>query len=128
MARISTTQVADFIKERFAVLPEYLWEKYPSYAVFRHPKTKKWFAVVMEVSAKSLKLDGDEQHRVINLRTENAPTLNLGDGFYPAYHMNKERWITAELNGILDKEFIFALIEESYYLIENQKKTTKKNR
>lgn len=37
-------------------------------------------------------------------------------GFYPAYHMNKEHWITIFLDGSVDDEKILSLIDISYDL------------
>ena len=36
--------------------------------------------------------------------------------FYPAYHMNKEHWITICLDGSVDDEKILSLIDISYDL------------
>mgnify|MGYP002554662185 CR=1 FL=1 len=38
-------------------------------------------------------------------------------GFLPAYHMNKDKWISILLDGSVSKEEIFPLIDESYNLV-----------
>jgi len=40
----------------------------------------------------------------------------------PAYHMNKEHWITVRLDGSLPEGFPEALIETSYYLTRPKKR------
>ena len=35
-------------------------------------------------------------------------------GFFPAYHMNKEKWISAALDGSVSEEAIKMLLEISY--------------
>lgn len=37
--------VFKYIKEKYKTVPEYLWRRYPGYAVFRHEDNSKWFAV-----------------------------------------------------------------------------------
>lgn len=39
--------------------------------------------------------------------------------------MNKDRWITAALNGMVGEEDIFSLIDLSYELTKTPKKTAK---
>ena len=39
-------------------------------------------------------------------------------GVEPAYHMNKNNWITVVLDGGLSDEMVFGLIRKSYLLTE----------
>jgi predicted DNA-binding protein (MmcQ/YjbR family) len=32
-----------YIKDKYNVEPEHLWDKYPNYVVFRNPETRKRF-------------------------------------------------------------------------------------
>ncbi|UZS65105.1 MULTISPECIES: MmcQ/YjbR family DNA-binding protein [Pseudomonas syringae group] len=41
-------------------------------------------------------------------------SLRKKPGIYPAYHINKEHWITLLLNGPLGAEEIHSLIEDSF--------------
>ncbi len=45
-------------------------------------------------------------------------SLRLSKGFLPAYHMNKEHWITILLDGSVEREKIKQLIDLSYELTE----------
>ena len=40
------------------------------------------------------------------------------DGFFRAYHMNKEKWISIVLDGTVPNEEIFALIDLSFELTD----------
>ncbi|WP_318256313.1 hypothetical protein [Rodentibacter caecimuris] len=44
------------IEQRYHVQAEYLWEKFPDYAVFRHQSHRKWFAILMMVEASKIGL------------------------------------------------------------------------
>ena len=43
--------IFDYVKEKYNTTPEYLWKRYPTYAVLRHEDNNKWYAAVMNVSA-----------------------------------------------------------------------------
>lgn len=42
-----------YAKKKYKTLPEYLWGRYPGYAVLRHGDNQKWFALLMDVRAAS---------------------------------------------------------------------------
>ncbi|WP_230479121.1 hypothetical protein [Kingella kingae] len=42
------------IVQQYGALPEFLWTKYPTYAMYRHSSNRKWFAIVMRVQARKL--------------------------------------------------------------------------
>ena len=43
-------------------------------------------------------------------------SLRLKPGFYPAYHMNKDKWISIAMDGSVPSEEIKELVELSYQL------------
>lgn len=106
-----------FVQETYSAVPDYPWQKYPEYAVFRHAN-KKWFAVVLNVPDCKLGLKGDGNTDVLNVKCERALVDNFlsQNGILPAYHMNKDNWISILLNGTVDRVKAFALIDASYNL------------
>ena len=114
------SKVIEYIKSEYGTKPEFLWpDRYPSYAVFRHSDNQKWFALVATISGKSLGLNGDKEIDVINLKFDKDQTYDLAetsDHIFPAYHMNKNNWITIWLDGTLANGLIFELIKKSYLL------------
>lgn len=115
-----TKKMVDHIKTKYGAEPEFLWpDRYPGYAVFRHGDNKKWFALVATISSKSLGLKGDKAIDVINLKFDRNQTYDFAetsDHIFPAYHMNKNNWITIWLDGTLPNGLIFELIKKSYLL------------
>ena len=115
-----TNVVIKHIKSEYGAEPEFLWpERYPTYAVFRHEDNQKWFALVARISSRSLGIDKDEEVEIINLKFDRNQTYEFfeaSDHVFPAYHMNKENWITVLLDGGLKDEMVFGLIEKSYLL------------
>lgn len=119
---MQTDRIIEHIKTEYGTEPEFLWpDRYPSYAVFRHNDNKKWFALVATISSKSLGLNGEKEIDVINLKFDKNQTYDFAetnDHIFPAYHMNKNNWITIWLDGTLSDEFIFELIRKSCLLTD----------
>ena len=116
MNRIRLKQL---ISDTYGVQPDFPWENYPDYEVFRH-KNQKWFALIMSVPRTKMGLDGSEAIDIVNLKCD---TLMLGSlleekGIYPAYHMNKKYWVSAALDGSADDDTIKMLLDMSYCLTE----------
>lgn len=114
--------VLDFAKERFNAVPEYLWQKYPEYAVLRCKENKKWFAALMNVENAKLGLDGAGKADVLVIKCDpQAREILLHEkGVIPAYHMNKERWIGVLLDGSCRKDLAFGLLEESFNTVKQK--------
>ncbi|WP_300272975.1 MmcQ/YjbR family DNA-binding protein [uncultured Oscillibacter sp.] len=110
--------VLQWIGDRYGAEPEYLWRKYPTYAVFRRQNNRKWFAALMEVSRKQLGLEGAEMVDILDLKCDPRliGTLRESPGFLPAYHMNKANWITVLLDGSVTMEDLMPLLDLSYDL------------
>ena len=119
--------ILNFAAEQYGTEPEFLWASYPEYAVLRH-RTGKWYAVIMDVPREKLGLPGSERVDILDVTCEAdmIGSFRQREGFLPAYHMNKSRWLTILLDGTVDKETIFSLLDMSYDLIEQ--KTRKKGR
>ena len=105
------------IAERYAVSPDYPWRKLPDACVFRHRGNQKWFCLFMKVSAHCLGLEGKSVLSIINVK---APPEMIGSlrsirGIFPAYHMNKEHWVSLVLNEV-ESEMLWNLVDESYQL------------
>lgn len=111
--------ILSYVSNQYDTDPDYPWASTPDSAVLRHRSNKKWYGLIMTVSNKSLNLSGDGCTEVINLKCETSLIGNLlgQKGFLPAYHMNKEHWITILLNdSSLADEEIASLIDLSYEL------------
>ncbi len=97
---------------------EYLFAKYPGFAVLRHPN-KKWYGVIMDLSREKLGLPGEGVVDALNVKCDPvmSGSLRLQPGILPGYHMNKERWITILLDGTVDLEQIGILLDISYDMV-----------
>ena len=72
-------------------------------------------------------LPGDAGHTVDILNVKCDPVLSgslrVRPGILPAYHMNKENWISILLDGTVEKEQVLTLLDMSYELTASRKKT-----
>ena len=100
--------------ETYQVRPDYPWKD--DNAVLRHRHNRKWFAVVLMVRRDRLGLSGGDFEDIVNVKLspELVGFLRGRDGFLPAYHMNKEKWISIKLDGTVHPDELMSLLDESY--------------
>ncbi|HEN3296555.1 TPA: MmcQ/YjbR family DNA-binding protein [Yersinia enterocolitica] len=111
-------ELFSYAREHFKSEPEYLWSKLPSYAVLRHHDGKKWFGIVMNVPGTKLGLKTDDELDIleVKVRPEYIGSLRKKDGILPAYHMNKEHWVSVLLSSLLSPNEIHELLADSHGL------------
>ena len=109
----------------FGTQPDYPWSD--DNAVLRRADNRKWYAIIMAVGRDRLGLSGEGTVDVINVKCDPLliSSLRAQEGFHPAYHMNKDKWITARLDGSVPAEPIAALLEISYSMTETGKRKKK---
>lgn len=117
---MSFAEVLTYARERYATEPEYLWSSDPDYAVLRHKRNKKWYAVLMPVPKSRLGLAGEGVAEIVNVKLEPelVQELREQEGYLPAYHMNKAHWLSIVLEGTVSPAQIRALLDRSYALTE----------
>lgn len=108
----------EYIAGTYGVELDFPWARFPNHMVFRHEQNRKWFALLMSIPGSKLGIPGDQTVDILNLKCDPLLTgsLRREPGFYPAYHMNKETWITAALDGSAEEERIKQLLHMSFYL------------
>ena len=118
-----TKNLIVYVREKYGDELEFLWAKYPNYSVLRRKDTQKWYAALMKIPKRWLKLDSDNEVEIINLRGDSAELQNLIDGkkYFPAYHMNKKSWVTIRLDDSILFDEICKRLDESYILATKKK-------
>ncbi len=119
-------QVFDYAKRQYGTTPDHPWADVN--AVLRHRDGNKWYGVVLEVGRDKLGLSGEGKVDVLNVKSEPllVASLRTKEGFHPAYHMNKDKWISIRLDGSAPEEEIKRLIDLSYELTEVKRRNEKK--
>ena len=87
--------------------------------VLRHAGTGKWFGLLMKVPRGKVGLPGEGTADVLNLKCD--PLLGYGlrqthADILPAWHMNKQHWITVRLEGDVPEDLLGTLLRMSYDL------------
>ena len=121
-------EVYSYVKETYETEPEYLWKKDPYSAVFRHKATKKWYGIVMNVNRRSLGMEEDGYVDVLNVKceTDMIGSLRMQDGVLPAFHMNKNNWISLFLDGSVAAGMIQNLLGISFEMTAGKKSGKRK--
>ena len=104
--------------DTYSTTGENLFARYPSFLVFRYRGNKKWFAVIMDIPRKNLKLPGEGEIQVVNLKcdTRLIGSFREEPGIFPGWHMNKAHWLSVALDGTVEDEKIRFLVDMSYEL------------
>lgn len=94
-------------------------------AVFRHPGSRKWFAIAMRIQKAKLGMKEDGVIDVVNVKCDPEVLRSFTGqaGIYPAYHMNRNHWLTIALDGRADDDTIAFLLGISYDLTKGRKHT-----
>ena len=111
-------RILQYAQVHLGAEPDHLWAKFPRYAVLRHSENAKWFAVFLEVPGTRLGLERPESVDILDVKC--GPLLAgslLGiPGILPAYHMNKEHWVSILLCSPFPPETIRSLMDLSFDL------------
>lgn len=111
-------KILSYAQEKYGDLPEFLWEKFPDFAVLRRHDSKKWYALLAVIAKNKIGLNGDEKTEMVNLHAEPNEIEQLIDNkrYFSGYHMNKKHWLTIVLDDdIAMDDFLFHL-NKSYEL------------
>lgn len=109
-------ELQKYIAEVYNTEPDFPWESNPTFAVYRHRSNKKWFALVMDIPKSKLGLRENGDIDIVNLKCDPVliGSLRLEKGFFPAYHMSKDKWISVALDGSVDDEQLMLLLDMSF--------------
>lgn len=111
-------ELFEWAEKTYGTAPDYPWNDWN--CVLRHKHNNKWYALVVELNEKKLGLTGDRIVDVLNIKCDPLliGSLRMKPGFFPAYHMNKDKWISIIMDGTVPSEEIKSLIELSYQLTQ----------
>lgn len=111
-------EIIKYIKKRYNDDLEYLWKKFPENAVWRNKINNKWYGALLVLSERKLEIASDRIIDIIDLRYQKDKIKEIIDNenVFAGYHMNKDSWITIRLDGSVNIQEIYKLIDNSYTL------------
>lgn len=113
-------RLAARIQKEFADVCDFPFENDHDSAVFRVPGNRKWYGIIMHVERAKVQKDESEGIiDVINLKADENEIEKLlcEQGIFPAWHMNKKKWISVILDDTLKDDRVFSLIKTSRKLV-----------
>ncbi|WPC72840.1 MmcQ/YjbR family DNA-binding protein [Vibrio porteresiae] len=112
--------LTQYIANQYGISPDFPWAKYPDTAVFRHTNSRKWFGLVTAIPRTTLGLKSDGIVDILNVKCppEMVMSLRASPGFFPAYHMNKEHWVTLLLDGTIEQDELLFFLNQSFSLTQ----------
>lgn len=113
------TQIINYVSQKYGDELEYLWNKFPDNAIWRRKDNRKWYGALLTATKDKLGLKSTERFEMLDVRGD-AERLADGVKFFKGYHMNKKSWITVILDGSVQLEEIYRLLDESYRLAEKK--------
>ncbi|ANZ57584.1 hypothetical protein BGL34_04555 [Fructilactobacillus lindneri] len=115
---ITKKEVLDYVNDAYDTKPAYIFKKFPDYCVLKHTSNGKWYGIIMNVPEVKLGINGTAENYVIDLKVQKelVGLLQSKKGIFPAYHMNKEHWISVDLDIYENFKELKGLIDESYDL------------
>jgi len=118
-----TSRLNKYIKNKYNDDLETLWEKSPGYGIYRNKNNNKWYAIIMNVDMSKLDSTLSGEVEIVNIKLDMTKINDLLNekGFYKAYHMNKDGWISIILNDTIKDEELFSLLDESYAKVDEAK-------
>ena len=111
---VQAKKVIKYVNEKYNDDLEYLWEKFPNNAIFRNKNNNKWYVLLLVLPESKLKLESDKIIDVLNLRYDKNENIINNQNIFEGYHMNKKNWITIKLDGSVNLNKIYKLIDNSY--------------
>ncbi len=119
---ITREDIFKYVKENFNTEPDYPWARTPTNAILRHKTSRKWYGAIVNIPKSKLGIGGNEEINALLLKSD-PPLIALmvgQKGIYPAYHMNKEHWLTIVLETEVNIEDVFKLINISYEITKKK--------
>ena len=106
-----------YVKKKYKSDVEYLWARFPNYAIFRHKDNQKWYGMIMDIPRFKLGLDDDDIVDVLNVKLDSPLLVDLltqQKGFFPGYHISRGNWVSILLDGTVSMREICDLLDRSY--------------
>ena len=113
---MNRTDIFHWVKKQYNTDPDYPWAD--ENVVLRHKSNNKWYGAILKVKENKLGLPGEKEVDVLNVKCDPMliGSLRTKEGFFPAYHMNKENWISILLDENTPEEEVKNLIEMSFQM------------
>ena len=124
--KMTQRELTAYIFDNYSVEPDHPFKMDDVTCVFRHVDNRKWFALTMNILYRMLGIARDGNVDILDIKCDPIliGSLRGKPGILPAYHMNKDKWITLLLDGSAERGDIEALLAMSYELTVSKPRRT----
>ena len=110
-------QVLEYVRDAYGTEPEFLWPRFPDYAVLRRGDSRKWYGIVMDVPREKLGLPGEGRADILNVKLGDPLLTELlrgRPGYRKSYHMGGRGWVSILLDGTVPIPEVRGWLDRSY--------------
>jgi predicted DNA-binding protein (MmcQ/YjbR family) len=118
-------KILTYVKKKYGTNPEYVWAKFPEYAIFRHADNQKWYGLLMNITYDKIDPGKCGAVDILNLKLNDLLLRDMlvqQEGYYPGYHISRGNWISIVLDGTVPLDAITHLIDVSFNATASKKK------
>ncbi len=121
--KATAESVLRYVAQKFGTQPDCPFKKDKT-LVLRHQTTRKWYAIIMKIKKSHLGEDDNTLCDVMNIKCDKMMLGSVLEqkGFFKAYHMNKQNWVSVILDGSVTLDTLCPLIDISYCLTKKENK------
>ncbi|MBQ4252810.1 MAG: MmcQ/YjbR family DNA-binding protein, partial [Erysipelotrichaceae bacterium] len=110
-----SNRLCSYIRNKCSVAPEFLWNLWPGYGVFRNPGSKKWFGIIINIDKGKLISGEAGEVEIINLKLDELAEEYVDNiSVLPPYHQTKKNWVSVILDDSLDDDTLEKMIDISF--------------
>ena len=121
-------EVFAYAKKKYSTKPEYLWAKFPDYAILRHEDNNKWYGIIMNIPYEKIDSQKSGTVDILNVKLDDALLRDLliqQDGYYIGYHISRGNWLSVVLDGTVALDAVTHLLDVSFGVTASAKKKQK---
>ena len=111
-----SNRITNLINKKYNVNPEFLWDKFPGFGIFRNARSNKWFSIIMNIDKSKIISDDSGEVEILNVKLDDVQKYLSENGIYPSYHLSKKSWVTIILDDTLSDKKIMELVDLSFNL------------
>lgn len=122
-------EVLAYAKKQYNTKPEYLWEKFPDYAVLRHEDNQKWYGLIMNIPYNKIDSQKNGNIDILNVKLDDPLLIDMlthqQKGYYVGYHISRGNWLSIVLDGTVELKAVCDLLDISYKVTASRQKKQK---
>ncbi|MCI5723952.1 MAG: TerB N-terminal domain-containing protein [Erysipelotrichaceae bacterium] len=110
--------LAKYANEKYQIIEEFKWEKFPNFSVLCNPSSLKWIALFM----RQWDTDSGEEIECCDIRSGRDTLLNYHESYInPPIRMHGHDWVNIRFHENTNPKIVFELFEKARALTDDLK-------